>query len=370
MLHHRPGALHGRESAGRITPDACRNMLPEQLLNRLFVSYARGLYDRYTLLPERGTGMIRKFIACCLALALVLCCACSFAEEDAWVCPECGNGNTTNFCTKCGTKKPDMIACPGCGTQYPADTDAVFCGECGTKLLPDARAAGRYEGEGFDTPEEAVTCYLNGLKNLDFEQMLGAYAWETQAAHYSVELYLERLKSYSPTYSVRIPPINDFLISANLHALRAQETRLIYNSLETFLLGEDAPQGMVIPLNEDGAVAEFLEKFDNGRLEKLSGLANIAFHSPDEVTEGRFSMERNQENFMKQTAVYGADEVVNLVATADLADGTLVCMPTVARYGGRWYMVSVSSMVSMMLGIDMNNQAFMFAEGDLPDFMH
>ena len=200
--------------------------------------------------------------------------------------------------------------------------------------------------------------------------MLGAYAWETQAAHYSVELYLERLKSYSPTYSVRIPPINDFLISANLHALRAQETRLIYNSLETFLLGEDAPQGMVIPLNEDGAVAEFLEKFDNGRLEKLSGLANIAFHSPDEVTEGRFSMERNQENFMKQTAVYGADEVVNLVATADLADGTLVCMPTVARYGGRWYMVSVSSMVSMMLGIDMNNQAFMFAEGDLPDFMH
>ena len=34
----------------------------------------------------------------------------------------------------------------------------------------------RYEGQGFATPEDALACYMEGLKNLDFEQMMSAFA--------------------------------------------------------------------------------------------------------------------------------------------------------------------------------------------------
>ena len=50
----------------------------------------------------------------------------------------------------------------------------------------------RYEGLGFDTPEEALTCYVEGIKELDFEKILSAFAWETQASHYSVKKQIER----------------------------------------------------------------------------------------------------------------------------------------------------------------------------------
>ena len=68
---------------------------------------------------------IKKAISLVLALVLILGCTCALAEGDEQVC----TANTM-----------------------------------------------KYEGEGFATPEEALTCYMEGLKNLDFDQMMSAFA--------------------------------------------------------------------------------------------------------------------------------------------------------------------------------------------------
>ena len=183
-----------------------------------------------------------------------------------------------------------------------------------------------------------------------------------------MEKYLKRVEAYSPASFARMPANNDFMISATLHSLRSYEIRLIYNTLEAYILGEDYPEGISIPLKEDGDVEAFLQKFDNGRLEALTGMSDIVFLTPDSVTDNKFSLEINQESLKKQTAQYGADEAVNVVAMAFIGDGAIMCMHTVARYGDRWYMVSVSSMTSMILAVDMNHQAFMFREMKPEDF--
>ena len=227
----------------------------------------------------------------------------------------------------------------------------------------------RYEGPGFDTPEAAITCYLEGLKNLDFEQMLSAFAWETQISHYDFNAYYDRIKAYMPSAKPRMPSVNDFMLSANLHELRSAQIDAIYRSLEVYILSDDYPNGKTIALKEDGEADAFLQKFDNGRLEKLTAMTNIRFVSPDTVTNNKFSMERNQQNFVRQSAHYGADEVVNIVALASVGDETLYCCPTVARYGGRWYLVSVSSFTSMILGVSVDYQAFACGKGLLSDII-
>lgn len=224
----------------------------------------------------------------------------------------------------------------------------------------------RYEGAGFDTPEDAVTCYMHGLKNLDFEQMLSAYAWETLASHYDTEKAIEYQKSYSPVTLGRMPSFNGFMQTANLHAFRANETRMIYDALEAYIMGDEFHQGFTLPVNEDEA-EDFLQQFDNGKLEQLSGMGEILFLTPDVATKGVFSLEKNQENFAKQTARYGADEVVNVVAAAPVGNGMLVCVPTVARYGDRWYMVSVISFTAYMLAVESKHMAFFWTEGFLSE---
>ncbi|MBQ4435542.1 MAG: hypothetical protein II879_05540 [Clostridia bacterium] len=239
---------------------------------------------------------------------------------------------------------------PGTATAAPA---AVTAGT----------AVSTYEGPGFDTPQETITCYLEGLKNLDFEQMLHAFAWETQARHYDVEVLHKRLRVYSPSVKPRMPSFNDFMLSATLHELRSSQVDLIYQSLESYILGEDYHQGRVITFKEDADADAYLQKFDNGRLENLRSMSNIRFLSPDTVTDNKFSLEKNQQNFIKQSAYYGADEVVNIVALADVGSDMLYCCPTVARYGDRWYLVSVSSFTSSLLGVSINYQAFMCGQG-------
>ena len=320
--------------------------------------------------------MFRKVIVLLLAASLLVfsaSAACASAEGGEWICPGCGAANTTNFCIKCGTKKPEEIVCPDCGAKYPPDSGAVFCGDCGARLLRPAAAAVRYEGEGFDTPEEALACYMEGLKNLNFEQMMRAFAWETQMEHYDFPAYYERLRVYQPTMRPRMPSVNDFMFSANVNVLRSYQADMIYRSLEAYILGDDAPMksktGTITFQKDSDDVEVFLKKFENGRLEKLSEMANIRFLSPDALTENKFSMELNQKQFIRQTACYGADEAVNIVGMADVRDETLYCCPTICRYGDKWYLVSVSSFTSMIMAVSMDYQAFICGTGSLADML-
>ena len=53
------------------------------------------------------------------------------AGTDTWTCPKCGAQASGNFCSKCGTKKPesDKWYCPNCGQENTVN----FCSKCGTK---------------------------------------------------------------------------------------------------------------------------------------------------------------------------------------------------------------------------------------------
>ena len=67
-----------------------------------------------------------------LMLALLLCVSVAFA----WSCPTCNSSMEGNFCSECGTKKPDKL-CYNCGIDY-IDTEYSYCTECGTKLGQNA----------------------------------------------------------------------------------------------------------------------------------------------------------------------------------------------------------------------------------------
>ncbi|PTD93360.1 zinc ribbon domain-containing protein [archaeon SCG-AAA382B04] len=53
-------------------------------------------------------------------------------DEQEVICPECGKpAGKGDFCTNCGASL-EMKECPKCGAKN--QTDAAFCGECGTNL--------------------------------------------------------------------------------------------------------------------------------------------------------------------------------------------------------------------------------------------
>lgn len=298
---------------------------------------------------------------CSLLLALLMClfCCVSYAEQTEWTCSVCNTVNTGKFCRKCGERAP-RILCPECGAESPFEEDTFFCSECGARLRPDVSHAVQYEGEGFATPEEALLCYMNGLKNQDFEQMLSAFAWETQIRRISFEKYFHRIQNYSMASFPRLP-MNDheFIFSANVNALRGQQVRYIYCAIEKYILGEDAPDGRVVPLKTDEEIVSFISKFDNGRLENLAGMSGIRIGDEYSVLDKeKCSPEWIQHLKEVSTEYYNADEIAYLVGMADLGTETLYCAPTIGRYGDRWYLLSLSSTITNLLGVSSLETAF------------
>ncbi len=72
---------------------------------------------------------------------------------DSWTCPACGKKTSGNFCTECGTKKPEPVVavgwtCTSCGTI----NKGKFCTECGAKK-PDGAPQYRCDKCGWE-PED------------------------------------------------------------------------------------------------------------------------------------------------------------------------------------------------------------------------
>ena len=62
-------------------------------------------------------------------------------EKPGWTCPECGQFNQGNFCTNCGTKRPEgapVYKCSNCGWIPDDPTNPPkFCPECGDPFNAD-----------------------------------------------------------------------------------------------------------------------------------------------------------------------------------------------------------------------------------------
>lgn len=224
----------------------------------------------------------------------------------------------------------------------------------------------RYEGPGFDTPEEAVLYYLAGLKNQDFEQMLDAFAWETQAEHFDYKSLITRVKGADPVLIPGMPFSCNLLRSANLEQLRGAQSDYISRALQCYIndeLYQSQTQSLLIRQEDD--IDAYFGRCDNGRAEQLTAMSNIRIYTPDDLTDGKFSLGKNPENYLKMNARYGADETRDIVVVSDVGSQSLAVSPTVARYGDRWYLVSVSSMTSMILGINVDTQAFYILPDDI-----
>ena len=220
-----------------------------------------------------------------------------------------------------------------------------------------AWAEEKVEGEGFSSPEEAVTAYIDGLQKNDIDTMLSTFAVETFAENYDLEKHLDRMKSYSPSIQY-VPNSGDFAFRINCETRRSQimdsirsEYLVLQNS--DIVLGEDA--GKVIQIGEGKTYTsgkDFIsQSFAGDERQFLSGIRFEGDFVDPGLVSSQYNEANNQEMLKKTAEIYGADEIRSTLS-AFYRDNDLyaLCMDCI-RYGDKWYLYIPNGNINNLLGI-------------------
>lgn len=221
----------------------------------------------------------------------------------------------------------------------------------------------KIEGEGFDTPEEAVGAYLKGLQNNDINAMLSAFAIETYAQNYSVAKTVDKQKAYFPTEGY-IPNVSDMSLTLNIEQRRAEITEAIrgqYLVLTDSAIMRKENVGQVIPLDENYESGEDMvgKLFAMDDEEYLSNIVfDEKFYDPA-LFNDLYSSEQNQTNLDNQAASINADEIRSVVANFASADTEFILYMDTVRYDDKWFALSAGGNIGALEEIDSFHKGLM-----------
>lgn len=226
----------------------------------------------------------------------------------------------------------------------------LFC------ALPRARADGAlpWDGPGFETPEAAVLCFLEGMGEQDLSKMLSAFAWEKARGADSFEEGITSNGYYRDTAWPAFPEDDGLLSQVNAALLLARRLGPIRDSFRLFTApayGRERERTILYFRSDRIRTAEdadaLLASFDMSHMAALSGLRVQRILTPDEITDGKYSgSKRAAQNLEKLRRQYAADEVQERAAYFSVSGLEYVFAPVLGRYGDRWYMVADTGQIA------------------------
>ena len=210
---------------------------------------------------------------------------------------------------------------------------------------------GSLEGPGYDSPEEAVTAYLEAMKNGDARGMLSTFAIETYVSEMDAQAELERYGAFIPTIGIRVPLGGDYQQQV---AVAARYGQLVESLAYQWMLfswpeGYEAFDGASVALSEDGDAEAFLAGLAEGDAAALWQEMEVVGFVEPELMSTQYS--DGAESRARQAASHGCDEIVSVVAKLDIGGEEWYQCMDVACYGGKWYNLSFVGYIGHLLGL-------------------
>ena len=212
---------------------------------------------------------------------------------------------------------------------------------------------GALEGPGFDSPEEAVTAYLEALKKGDVEGMLATFAIETYVSEMDAQAYLEWMWAFA-LGDFRGAPVSDpYLRQIVVYQRQAELTNELYRQYLFYSWPEAYGEfsADALRLNGEAEVEAFLSALSASTFTNtLGSLEIVEFVEPAELSD-MYLNERNQQTIARQAASYGCDELVTVAVKLDIGGEEWYQCMNVARYGEKWYNLSFSGYIGILLAM-------------------
>ena len=217
------------------------------------------------------------------------------------------------------------------------------------------------EGEGYDSPEEAVEAYLNFLKEGNLEGVISTFAVESYADNYDMEEGYKRARQFSAFSQIGGQMTtglyfdSDMSRDFNIESRRAFIIYSLHKQLLEIALQNtdeeeiaDAVNDMILYRFEDEDEAEDIMDFLSTDLELDSididnYLDERDFDVPDEM------LKRERKSLEK---CWGSD-VESVMVEVEIADEDYMLFALCVCYDGKWYIADFNNPIAYSLGLSL-----------------
>lgn len=266
------------------------------------------------------------------------------------ICPECGENIDDNakYCNSCGArvslksskalKAEKNRFLPGFLTGAIALllVVAVLFGTGiarfgGNKQLS---SEGKIECEGFSSPEDAVTEYIEALKSKDLNKMISCFAVESYVANYDFQTALEKTPVFMPlNSSSQWPEIGDF--SKVMNVKKRENSVLDTITKQYIVLATNGlPDTAVFNMKEYSDYYEFMSDFVSSKGE--NNLSEISFGK--RFISWEQAVQNDPAKYINvRLSTSCADDLVPVFAEIEIDGSNYIIAMDVAEYDGLWY---------------------------------
>lgn len=236
-----------------------------------------------------------------------------------------------------------------CGCADAAVTDIIpVLNESENGTLNDKRI----EGNGFDSPEDVLSAYIEALNDGDIDGMLAAYAIESYIDNVSTRADIERKSCFAPNspFSVtyELSDGSDFDRNIRIKEREAYIMKRYYDMLSQQTIHHNMQT--IGPLDDEG-VDEFMDDIEeNDFLNAWKKMKFVKFISPNELCK-EYNSEANQKNISYQKKIYGCEDIENICALVKIDGKKYYQFAECVMYDGKWYIGSLAGNLPAIMGV-------------------
>lgn len=274
-------------------------------------------------------------------------------------CLQCGHKITRkqSFCSSCGA------AAPECPPKKPLPLKLVLCIALSLSLLANIillctqNSSSKFEGNGFSSPEAAITAYAKAFRDGDIEKMISTFAIESYVNCFDLEEYISTVGFYS-FYNAEIGFPNE----SNYQELLNQYTRQNYivgqikngyftltnidNSKATYTFFRD---------NRDAEIETFLNQLNYPNLDKKLSRIKIG----NVLDKDDFSTNEYYSKRLKNYSYLNVEEFCDTAIEIEFDGEQYYLFMLTAKIDGKWYNISFNSPLGILNGMDAFSGSFM-----------
>lgn len=212
----------------------------------------------------------------------------------------------------------------------------------------------RYEGPGYDTPEDAAIAYLYGLRDRDYLSMISTFAIESYIDNYDLNAFLARVKSYTLSFEVRIPTNDKESRELNILYRLSKVVDMMLMQYLYITIPTAYSEGGLRILQTEEEQKTFLETVNSEMAAyPFADLEILDVLQANQVDE-RYDMELNQKNIANQAMTFTREvkNVANLGVVFRADNHKWMFCPQLVSYNDCWYIASLQGNLAHLQGIN------------------